>query len=227
MELSDCSTQTADDTSSADYALPRQSGQTSPDAPLLQLTGSQKPIKTAKVAPRRRGCYATRASVKKKTTMSIPLGQIEMVQLFLRAADGSVKGICFDYKDGDMVDFGCCVAEPGCWYMWKRPQWLLFKPAKDRAVSRSRGFIPIEEIGFVDMYDCPETRMNSICMRERDPLGFRLSKKGLEIDLWFQERFYERVLERAKRIFERRLETESGLQGCPQEYGRLETESLV
>lgn len=134
-----------------------------------------------------------------------------MVQLFLRAADGSVKGICFNYKDGDMVDFGCCVAEPGCWYMWKRPQWLLFKPAKDRAVSRSRGFIPIEEIGFVDMYDCPETRMNSICMRERDPLGFRLSKKGLEIDLWFQERFYEKVLERAKRIFERRLETESGL----------------
>ncbi|KAK2615472.1 hypothetical protein N8I77_002223 [Diaporthe amygdali] len=119
----------------------------------------------------------TRAVNNETITMEIPLKDVVMVQLFLYA-DDSVKGISFNYQDTDIIDFGCCEAEPGGWFPFMRPEYLLFTPLSGHPVDR--GFFPVECINFAASLDGTETQTNSI--RMKGSLVFRLSINGLEID---------------------------------------------
>lgn len=111
------------------------------------------------------------------TTMKIPPVHVDLVQLFLRP-DGSVKGLRFDYRDGDWAHLGCCVAEPGCWYAFVQPSWLLFTPAPGHPVGR--GFVPVKSISFANIRGDDETE--TIAIRMKGSLVFRISPDGLEID---------------------------------------------
>lgn len=170
----------ADDSSPVGYPLTQQPGRTALrriDLLPSMSSDSQESINTAKATPE--AATSTETPVNEDTiTMDIHLEDVSLVQLFLRP-NGSVQGICFNYRDGDMAELGCCVAQPGCWSAWIQPRWLLFTPSPGHAVGR--GFFPVKRISFAETRDLPETGMKVISMWSS--IMFRLSADSLEIDI--------------------------------------------
>lgn len=159
---------------------------------------SQESINTAKATPE--AAISTETPVNEDTiTMDIHLEDVSLVQLFLRP-NGSVQGICFNYRDGDMAELGCCVAQPGCWSAWIQPRWLLFTPSPGHAVGR--GFFPVKRISFAETHDLPDTGMKVISMWSS--MMFRLSPDRLEIDIG------RRTIRSGKRSFKRSLRAIKG-----------------
>lgn len=191
----------ADDISVVGYPLTRQPGRTAlrrVDLLPSMSSDSQESVNTAKTSPE--AAVGTENPVNEKTiTMSIHLEDVNLVQLFLRP-NGSVQGICFNYRDGDMSELGCCVAQPGCWSAWIRPHWLLFSPSPGHAVGR--GFFPVKRISFAETYDLPDTGMKVISMWSS--IMFRLSADGLEIDIG------RRTVRSGRRSFKRSLRAVKG-----------------
>lgn len=196
-ELSDHST--ADDSSFIGYPLTRQPGRTTlrhnDTFPFVSSESKQfeNTTETKPGAPTSPETYTVNHET---MTMKITLDDVELVQLFLRA-DGSIKGISFNYKDSDFADLGCCVAEPDCWYAFYHPHWLLFRPTRGHRLDR--GFFPVETICFADTHDdVPESKMRAI--RMQDSLMFRVSPNGLDIGIEFGPG--KSTFERAKEAFE-------------------------
>lgn len=159
---------------------------------------SQESINTAKATPE--AATSTETPVNEDTiTMDIHLEDVSLVQLFLRP-NGSVQGICFNYRDGDMAELGCCVAQPGCWSAWIQPRWLLFTPSPGHVVGR--GFFPVKRISFAETHDLPDTGMKVISMWSS--MTFRLSADSLEIDIG------RRTVRSGKRSFKRSLRAVKG-----------------
>lgn len=191
----------ADDSSAVGYPLTRQPGRTAlrrVDLLPSMSSDSQESINTVKTL--REAATSTETPVNEKTiTMNIHLEDVSLVQLFLRP-NGSVQGICFNYRDGDMAELGCCVAQPGCWSAWIQPRWLLFTPSPGHAVGR--GFFPVKRISFAETRDLPETGMKVISMWSS--IMFRLSADSLEIDIG------RRTVRSGKRSFKRSLRAVKG-----------------
>lgn len=141
-------------------------------------------------------------------TMNIPLEDVDLVQLFLRP-DGSVKGISFNYRDTDLADLGCCVAEPGCWYAFLRPRWLLFTPAPGHRAGR--GFFPVESISFANVRGDDEVETKAV--RMEGSLMFRLSRNGLEIDISHDVEVHGTTSRRGKRTFKQAARAVKGWLG--------------
>lgn len=183
------------------YPLTQQPGRTAlrrVDLFPSMSSDSQESINIAKTTPE--AATSPETPVDEETiTMSFHLEDVDLVQLFLRP-NGCVKGICFNYRDGDLAELGCCEAEPGCWSAWIQPRWLLFTPSLGHAVGR--GFFPVKKIGFAGTHDLPETGMKVISMWRS--IMFRLSPDGLEIDIG------RRTVRSGKKSFKRSLRAVKG-----------------
>lgn len=118
----------------------------------------------------------TPAATDKIMTMEIPLDDVELAQLFLRA-DGCFKGLSFNYGDGDLAELGCCVAELDGWFAFSEPRWLIVKRAPGRTTSR--GFFPVRSVRFADTRAGMGAGTEAI--RMKGSLVFRLSPDGLEV----------------------------------------------
>lgn len=191
----------ADDSSPVGYPLTRQPRRTALrrlDLLPSMSSDSQESIKFAKTTPE--AATSTETPVNDETiTMDIHLEDVSLVQLFLRP-NRSVQGICFNYRDGDMAELGCCVAQPGCWSAWIQPRWLLFTLSPGHAVGR--GFFPAKRIIFVETQDLPDTEMKVISMWSS--IMSRLSADRLEIDIG------RRTVRSGKRSFKRSLRAVKG-----------------
>lgn len=190
-----------DDSSLVGYPLIRKPGRTAlrrVDLFPSMSSDSQESINTAKTTPE--AATSTETPVNEEAiTMNIHLEDVSLVQLFLRP-NGSVKGLCFNYRDSDLAELGCCVAEPGCWSAWIQPRWLLFTPSPGHAVGR--GFFPVKKISFAGTDDLPETGMKVISMWSS--MMFRLSAGRLEIDIG------RRTVRSGQRSFKRSLRAVKG-----------------
>ncbi|KAG6358930.1 hypothetical protein INS49_012450 [Diaporthe citri] len=219
-ELPDNSTDTADDTSVEGYELtrqPRPASWSHPDTLALLSPGSLSPgsleyIDNTEPTPDAPPIDPEPPAVRNRTmTMNIPLDDVDLVQLFLRP-DGSVKGISFNYGDSDLADLGCCIAEPGCWYAFLQPRWLLFTPAPGGHRVGGRGFFPVECISFGNVRDLGDG-VETNAVRMEGSLVFRLSPDGLEIDMSGDVGVYGTAPRRGKRTFERAARAVKGWLG--------------
>lgn len=170
---------TAEDTSDEGYELTRQPGRTPVvycDTPSLasQISTSTDDNTTPNAPTWPEAPTAT----DKIMTMDIPLDDVELAQLFLRA-DGSVKGLSFNYGDGDLAELGCCVAELDGWFAFADPRWLIVKRAPGRTTSR--GFFPAKSVRFADTRAGMGAGTEAI--RMKGSLMFRLSPGGLEVGI--------------------------------------------
>ncbi|KAL1867681.1 hypothetical protein Daus18300_006237 [Diaporthe australafricana] len=129
--------------------------------------------------------------------MDISLEEVKLAQVFHHADGRSVKGICFDYKDGEKASIGCCEAEPGAWSGFVKPECFLFKIRPGHYVGEA--FFPVEDISFAAMDDQPGTFTH--CIHMEDSVAFHLSPDGLEIDIRYEK--MRKAPYRCKRTSER------------------------
>ncbi|KAI3395508.1 hypothetical protein diail_1294 [Diaporthe ilicicola] len=189
----------SDDTSDNNYQIIGGSTEFSDTRPLL-TTENENSLNTttAPTTPTSPGTGPIRAQT---TTMEVSLDRVKLVQVFLYADHSSVKGLCFIYKDSDMVELGCCEAEPNAWYAFTRPKYFLFTPSPGSCMHR--GFFRVESIGFAPSLNGPETETNAILME--DSVMLRLSPEALEIDTRDPEERAAAQIEEATQEIEPRL----------------------